>query len=73
MHKATRHKLYANGPQTPGAGLGLLSHANVPVLRMKMSDEEDVMRNCLSVCGGPGWLGKQYMYAWAPAAHTHTH
>lgn len=59
---------------TPGAGVSLLSHANVPVLRMKMSDEEEWMRNCSSVWGGGGggWIGKQCMYAWAPAAYTGT-
>lgn len=51
----------------PGAGLNLLSHENVPVLRMKMSDEE-VDEELLQCFGGEG-LRKQCMCAWAPAMY----
>lgn len=49
---------YANGPLTPGAWLSLLSHANVPAVRTKMSDEEDFMRTFVR---GQGWLGKLFV------------
>lgn len=63
-------QLYANGPRFQGLDWVHRAMQNVPVLRMKLSDEEVAMKNCPRVWGGGGGRrqGKQYMYAWAPAA-----